>query len=209
MKMVKTTEMSSSETDTSAGEERKSLALSAAPRMLVHQRNMPRRKNRSNWSSSRFWRANHSNSSTQGSASDHELDHIESASAGPYQPQAKWSLIWVQLVLLDLSRSKSLTEIVFNFIQNLIQPESNPIQLKPIQNSTAIESNPIYNIIKEIYLQFYNLLFIILFYNLTYYLLYLFIYFQNLIQPESNPIQSNLNESNIQLQLNPIQAVIK
>ena len=173
MKMVKTTEMSSSETDTSAGEERKSLALSAAPRMLVHQRNMPRRKNRSNWSSSRFWRANHSNSSTQGSASDHELDHIESASAGPYQPQAKWSLIWVQLVLLDLSRSKSLTEIVFNFIQNLIQPESNPIQLKPIQNSTAIESNPIYNIIKIIKFIYnfviYNLLF--------YFIIWLIIYF--------------------------------
>ena len=64
-------EMSSSETDISAGEELKvkenRLNLNLDPRAAQ------RRKTR-NWSSRRFWRSPNSNSSTQGSGSDLDVD---------------------------------------------------------------------------------------------------------------------------------------
>ena len=101
MSMVKA-EMSSSETDTSAGEERKSHALNndrsvfgqqqqQQQHQQQQQRSVLRRKSRSNWSSNRLWRINHSNSSTQGSASDHETDHIDAASTGLDKPHPNLS----------------------------------------------------------------------------------------------------------------------
>ncbi len=75
MEMVKA-EMSSSETDTSAGEDLKKSRLSVTKGQLMERESHAKRKHRS-WTSRRFFRsANNSNSSTQGSASDHERDSI-------------------------------------------------------------------------------------------------------------------------------------
>lgn len=73
MEMVKA-EISSSETETSAGEEQqiKCRELAVAGLTLDHRNSSSKRKQRS-WNSRRFWRSNHSNSSTQGSASDQDL----------------------------------------------------------------------------------------------------------------------------------------
>lgn len=71
MEMVKA-DVSSSETDTSAGEELNKSREMAIKVLASDQRNsVVKRKHRS-WNSRRFWRAQNSNSSTQGSASDHE-----------------------------------------------------------------------------------------------------------------------------------------
>ena len=83
--MVKA-EISSSETDTSAGEElNKSREMAIKGLSSDPRGSMVKRKHRS-WSSRRFWRTHNSNSSTQGSASDHEtpdnpalIDNISSA----------------------------------------------------------------------------------------------------------------------------------
>ena len=67
---------SSSETDISAGEEAASIRSTGRDQKLANQtepRHPPRRKAR-NWSSRRFWRTPNSNSSTQGSASDHDFE---------------------------------------------------------------------------------------------------------------------------------------
>lgn len=73
MEMVKA-DISSSETDTSAGEEIIKSREAAAKRLIADERGgLTKRKHRT-WSSRRFWRSstNNSNSSTQGSASDCE-----------------------------------------------------------------------------------------------------------------------------------------
>ncbi len=72
MEMVKA-EISSSETETSAGEDSKSRELASAGLALDHHRNAPNKRKQRSWNSRRFWRSNNSNSSTQGSASDQDL----------------------------------------------------------------------------------------------------------------------------------------
>lgn len=77
MEMVKA-EMSSSETETSAGEEHiKSREVAVAALPLDH-RSVPSKRKQRNWNSRRFWRSNNSNSSTQGSASDQDIQDISS-----------------------------------------------------------------------------------------------------------------------------------
>lgn len=72
MEMVKA-DISSSETETSAGEElNKSRELAVGVTASEHRSISSKRKPR-NWNSRRFWRSNNSNSSTQGSASDQDV----------------------------------------------------------------------------------------------------------------------------------------
>ena len=120
--MVKT-EISSSETDTSAGEERKSHGLKTNRNVVIH-RNLPKRKSRSTWSTSRFWRSNRSNSSTQGSASDHEMDSIDVSSIDQPEPSSGVRKINSHLRLpsrsvgpssIKTSSAESLINIIRNF----------------------------------------------------------------------------------------------
>ena len=71
MEMVKG-DISSSETETSAGEDSKSRELANSGLALDH-RNAPNKRKQRSWNSRRFWRSNNSNSSTQGSASDQDM----------------------------------------------------------------------------------------------------------------------------------------
>lgn len=76
MEMVKA-EITSSETETSAGEEpNKSIEL-VDGRMASDFINATSKRKLRSWNSRRFWRSNNSNSSTQGSASDQDIqDHF-------------------------------------------------------------------------------------------------------------------------------------
>lgn len=107
--------MSSSEAETSAGDEEhmKSMAMAAATASDHQHRNMvagtgKRKQQRSNWNSARrFWRSSHhSNSSTQGSASDQEMPDIGS-SISFAEPAAQQSASSIKLSSRQSNTSNS------------------------------------------------------------------------------------------------------
>lgn len=125
MEMVKA-EISSSETETSAGEEQtKCRELAVAGLTMDHRIVASKRKQR-NWNSRRFWRSNNSNSSTQGSASDQDLQDTSLTEAVPSnEPTSHASSRKVNRHLRLPSRTSSTggrqassTESLLNIIRN-------------------------------------------------------------------------------------------
>jgi len=72
MEMVKA-DITSSETETSAGEEQSKCTELVDDRMTPDSIGASNKRKQRNWNSRRFWRSNNSNSSTQGSASDQDI----------------------------------------------------------------------------------------------------------------------------------------
>lgn len=70
--MVKA-DITSSETETSAGEEQSKCIELVDDRMMPDSIGAANKRKQRNWNSRRFWRSNNSNSSTQGSASDQDI----------------------------------------------------------------------------------------------------------------------------------------
>ena len=128
---------SSSETDISAGEEAASIRSTGRDQKLANQtepRHPPRRKAR-NWSSRRFWRTPNSNSSTQGSASDHDFEQTipaivhnepKAASCASATSQRRSNRLLRLPARTTTDRQSSSTESLLTIIRNLSGTHKTP-----------------------------------------------------------------------------------